>query len=100
MKQNELQDQFVQSGVEFFKKIDRGYYNLAMRFGKCRTTIELMKKLLYKNQWVLIAYPDNKLKQTWMDEIEKWGLIDGLNIEYVNFSSDRKSTRLNSSHRT
>lgn len=90
MKQNELQQQFIDEGLKFFKKIDRGYYNLAMRFGKCRTTIELMKKLLHKNEWVLIAYPDNKLKQTWMDEMDKWGWNDGINVEYVNFSSLKK----------
>lgn len=89
-KQNELQEQFIREGVKFFKKIDRGYYNLAMRFGKCRTTIELMKQLLHKNEWVLIAYPDNKLKQTWMDEMDKWGWDEGINVEYVNFSSLKK----------
>jgi superfamily II DNA or RNA helicase len=90
MKQNELQQKFIDEGLKFFKKNDRGYYNLAMRFGKCRTTIELMKKLLHKNEWVLIAYPDNKLKQTWMDEMEKWGWDDSINVEYVNFSSLKK----------
>jgi hypothetical protein len=37
--QNELQKQFVQKGVEFFKTNKQGYYNLAMRFGKCKTTL-------------------------------------------------------------
>ena len=90
MKQDQLQKEFVEQGVSFFKKIDRGYYNLAMRFGKCKTTIELMGKLLHKNEWVLIAYPDNKLKQTWMDEMEKWGFREDVNVEYVNFSSLKK----------
>jgi superfamily II DNA or RNA helicase len=90
MKQDELQQQFIDKGLTFFRLHDRGYYNLAMRFGKCRTTIELMKKLLHKNDWVLIAYPDNKLKETWMDEMDKWGWNNGINVEYVNFSSLKK----------
>ena len=89
-KQDELQQEFIEKGEKFFRLHDRGYYNLAMRFGKCRTSIELMKKLLYKNDWVLIAYPDNKLKQTWMDEMEKWGWDDNIHVEYVNFSSLKK----------
>lgn len=89
-KQDDLQKQFVDEGLSFFRKIDRGYYNLAMRFGKCKTTIELMNKMLNKNEWVLIAYPDNKLKQTWMDEMDKWGFREDVNVELVNFSSLKK----------
>lgn len=90
-KQDQLQDEFIEKSCEFFKTRNRGYLNLAMRFGKCRTTIEVMKKLLYKNEWVLVAYPDNKLKQTWMDEMDLWGFSNlGINVEFVNFSSLKK----------
>jgi superfamily II DNA or RNA helicase len=88
-KQNELQQQFIDRTIKFFKTNKAGYLDLAMRFGKCRTTIEVFKKLVKKNEWILIAYPDNKLKQTWMDEMDLWD-YDHPNIEYVNFSSLKK----------
>jgi superfamily II DNA or RNA helicase len=86
MKQDELQQQFIDKGLTFFRLHDRGYYNLAMRFGKCKTTINLLQRLFEHDCTVLIAYPDNKLKQTWMDECKLWGYCNP-NITYVNFSS-------------
>lgn len=88
-KQDELQKEFVKKGIDFFKSYDRGYFNLAMRFGKCKTTIDLLIKMDVDS--VLIAYPDNKLKQTWESECELWG-YDNPNITYVNFSSLKKYT--------
>jgi hypothetical protein len=85
-KQNELQKEFVDKGLTFFRLHDRGYYNLAMRFGKCKTTIDLLQRLFEYDCTVLIAYPDNKLKQTWIDECKLWG-YDNPNITHVNFSS-------------
>ena len=85
-KQNELQKEFVDKGERLFRLHDRGYYNLAMRFGKCKTTINLLQKLFQYDCTILIAYPDNKLKQTWIDECKLWG-YDNPNITFVNFSS-------------
>jgi superfamily II DNA or RNA helicase len=88
-KQDELQQKFIDRTIKFFKTNKAGYLDLAMRFGKCRTTIEVLKKMVKKNEWILIAYPDNKLKQTWMDEMDLWD-YDHPNIEFVNFSSLKK----------
>lgn len=88
-KQDELQKEFVKKGIDFFKSYDRGYFNLAMRFGKCKTTIDLLIKMDVDS--VLIAYPDNKLRDTWMDECKLWR-YDNPNITYVNFSSLKKYT--------
>jgi superfamily II DNA or RNA helicase len=88
-KQDKLQNQFVDQGLEFFKTNSKGYYNLAMRFGKCKTTIDLMRKVIAPHATVLIAYPDNKLKETWQSECEQWGYHNP-NITYVNFSSLKK----------
>jgi hypothetical protein len=85
-KQDELQKEFVDKGERLFRLHDRGYYNLAMRFGKCKTTINLLERLFQYDCTILIAYPDNKLKQTWMDECKLWG-YDNPNITFVNFSS-------------
>jgi superfamily II DNA or RNA helicase len=87
-KQDELQKQMVQKTIEFYKTNEEGYLDLAMRFGKCRTTIEVLKKMC-KNGEVLIAYPDNKLRDTWIDECELWK-YDNPNITHVNFSSLKK----------
>lgn len=89
--QNNLQEQFVQKGVEFFKTYKQGYYNLAMRFGKCKTTLNLLSELFDFHCTVLIAYPDNKLKETWQSECSLWG-YNNPNITYVNFSSLKKYT--------
>ena len=85
-KQDELQKEFVDKGERFFRLHDRGYYNLAMRFGKCKTTIDLLRKMYGYDCSILIAYPDNKLKQTWQDEFALWG-YENPNITFVNFSS-------------
>ena len=88
-KQDELQSEFVEKGVKFFKSKKKGYYNLAMRFGKCKTTIDLLFKLFDYDATILIAYPDNKLRDVWMDECRKWD-YDNPNITLVNFSSLKK----------
>ncbi len=87
-KQDELQKQMVDKTIKFYKTNDEGYLDLAMRFGKCRTTIEVLKKLC-KDGEVLIAYPDNKLRDTWIDECELWK-YDNPNVTHVNFSSLKK----------
>jgi len=87
MTQNELQKISVDIGVDFFKSERRGYYDLAMRYGKCKVTIDLIKQLYNKkNPKILLTYPDNKLKTTWKNEFRLWNYSDE-NIEYVNFSS-------------
>lgn len=88
-KQDELQEEFIERGLKFFKNNKAGYFDLAMRFGKCRTTIEILKRMCGQHDTILIAYPDNKLKQTWIDECELWG-YNNPNITFVNFSSLRK----------
>ena len=87
-KQDELQKQMVQKTIKFYKTNDEGYLDLAMRFGKTRCVIEVLKKLC-KNGEVLIAYPDNKLRDTWIDECELWR-YDNPNVTHVNFSSLKK----------
>ena len=46
----------------------RSILNLCPRFGKCRTTINILKKL--KPKTILIAYPDNKIKESWQKDFE------------------------------
>lgn len=88
MKQNqsEIQQKYIDEAAKFFKNNDSGYLDLAMRFGKCRTSIELLKKMYKKKCSLLITYPDNKLKQTWEDEMKLWDYKNE-NVTFVNFSS-------------
>lgn len=88
-KQDEIQEKFINSTLEFFKENDAGYLELAMRIGKCRISIEVLKRLPSRPINVLVAYPDNKLRDVWISEFEKWNYSNP-NIRYVNFSSLKK----------
>lgn len=83
-KQDEIQEELINKTVKYFKKEKQGILNLAMRAGKCRITLEWLKKD-FPNVVALIAYPDNKIKQSWQDEMTKWGYFN--NVIFVNFSS-------------
>ena len=91
MTQTEIQENFIQKGIEFYKTNSIGYYNIAMRTGKCKITIELLRRIYEYDCTILIAYPDNKLKKTWEDELKKWR-YDNPNITFINFSSLKKHT--------
>lgn len=60
-RQAEFADKWIKSG-KF------GILNLCPRFGKIRTTINIMKQL--KPKEVLIAYPDNKIRDSWIADFE------------------------------
>jgi hypothetical protein len=64
-----------------------GILNLCPRFGKIYTTINILEVLKPKN--VLIAYPDNKIKQSWQDDFEKRGYDDS-NVTYTTHLSLKK----------
>jgi hypothetical protein len=91
-KHDILQKTFIDKGIDFYKTNNVGYFDLAMRFGKCRISIELLKLLYEYHCTILIAYPDNKLKNTWEDECLLWKYSNP-NITYVNFSSLKKYTQ-------
>ena len=60
------QKEFAQ---EWMDKGKFGILNLCPRFGKIRTTINILKKL--KPKTILIAYPDNKIKDSWLDDFKE-----------------------------
>lgn len=64
-----------------------GILNLCPRFGKIRTTINIMKKL--KPKEVLIAYPDNKIRDSWIADFEAMG-YDGSGVTYTTHLSLHK----------
>ena len=70
--------------------LDHGKYgilNLCPRFGKIFTTINILEELKPKS--VLIAYPDNKIKQSWKDDFEKRGYDDS-HVTYTTHLSLKK----------
>jgi hypothetical protein len=64
-----------------------GILNLCPRFGKIRTTINILKKL--KPKTLLIAYPDNKIKESWQDDFRACNYTDGF-ITYTTHLSLHK----------
>ncbi len=90
MTQDELQEDIINKAIKFYSDNDKGYLNLAMRAGKTRITIEILKRMYEEGGLsILVAYPDNKLKQTWEEECLKWD-YNYQWIRYTNFSSLKK----------
>lgn len=85
--QGELQRKIIDKSVTFFKNNKKGYLDVAMRVGKTFIAIEIFKNL--DSGGILIAYPDNKLKDSWLQEFEKWKYKNE-NVYFTNFSSLKK----------
>jgi len=81
-----------QRQLEFAKmwkdKGEYGILNLCPRFGKIRTSIHILKEFP-EHATVLIAYPDNKIKQSWLDDFESLG-YDNPNITFTTHLSLKK----------
>ena len=81
-RQQEFANIWVNSGKH-------GILNLCPRFGKIYTTINIIERLNPKS--ILIAYPDNKIKQSWKDDFEKRGFDDS-GVTYTTHLSLKKYT--------
>ena len=79
-RQAEFADRWIRNG-KF------GILNLCPRFGKIFTTINIMNKL--KPRYVLIAYPDNKIKESWQKDFQTRNYTDSL-ITYTTHLSLHK----------
>jgi len=64
-----------------------GILNLCPRFGKIRTTINILKKI--KPRCILIAYPDNKIKESWEADFKEMRYRNE-NIQYTTHLSLHK----------
>lgn len=86
--QDILQETIIKKGIDFFKVNTKGYLDLAMRAGKTRISIEICRGMYSgkKAPVILIGYPDNKLKDVWKQELEKWDYSNCI-IDFCNFSS-------------
>ena len=64
-----------------------GILNLCPRFGKIRTSIKILEKL--KPESILIAYPDNKIKESWQSDFNDLGYDDSI-VTYTTHLSLKK----------
>ena len=65
-----------------------GILNLCPRLGKIRTTINILKKM-DKDCSILIAYPDRKIQQSWVEDFEEMKYVND-NITYTTHLSIHK----------
>jgi len=65
-----------------------GILNLCPRFGKIRTTINILKKM-EDDCKILIAYPDKKIQQSWVEEFDEMNYVND-NITYTTHLSIHK----------
>jgi len=79
-RQKEFADMWIRHG-KF------GILNLCPRFGKIYTSINILEEL--KPKKILIAYPDNKIKDSWKSDFEDRGYDDS-NITYTTHLSIKK----------
>jgi len=83
-----LRDKRQQEFADVWLNHDKfGILNLCPRFGKIRTTINILKKL--KPKHVLIAYPDVKIKESWQDDFRECEYTDSF-ITYTTHLSIKK----------
>jgi len=82
-----LRDKRQQEFAEMWLNGKWGILNLCPRFGKIRTTINILKKM--KPTTILIAYPDVKIKESWQDEFRACNYVDGF-ITYTTHLSLHK----------
>jgi superfamily II DNA or RNA helicase len=73
--------------ADVWLKKKHGILLLAPRFGKIRTSINVLRKLNPNS--VLIAYPDNKIKDSWQADFEELDYDDS-NVTYTTHLSLKK----------
>jgi len=82
-----LRDKRQMEFAEVWLNSKWGILNLCPRFGKIFTTINIMNKM--KPRYVLIAYPDNKIKESWQKDFETRNYTDSF-ITYTTHLSLHK----------
>ena len=64
-----IRDKRQKEFADVWLKEKHGILNLCPRFGKIRTSIIALEKLKPKS--ILIAYPDNKIRDSWKADFEE-----------------------------
>jgi superfamily II DNA or RNA helicase len=87
MKVKTLRDIRQEEFANIWLRKKRGILNLCPRMGKCRTSILALEKI--KPESILIAYPDNKIKESWQADFEELDYDDS-NVTYTTHLSLKK----------
>lgn len=87
--QDQVQADIIDKVSEYFKTNNQGYIDVSMRVGKIKITLEWLHQIHQNYDRCLITYPNNKIKDSWLTDIDKWGLKLP-DIQFVNFSSLHK----------
>lgn len=82
-----LRDKRQKEFADIWMKKKHGILNLCPRFGKIRTSINILRKL--NPNTVLVAYPDNKIKESWQADFEELNYDDN-NVTYTTHLSLKK----------
>jgi len=82
-----IRDKRQKEFADVWLKEKHGILNLCPRFGKIRTSILVLEKL--KPNTVLIAYPDNKIKDSWQADFNDLEYNDS-NVTYTTHLSLKK----------
>jgi superfamily II DNA or RNA helicase len=82
-----IRDKRQKEFADVFVKEKHGILNLCPRFGKIRTSILALEKLKPKS--ILIAYPDNKIKESWEADFRASGFDDSI-VTYTTHLSLKK----------
>ena len=85
LRQKELADAWWNGGKY-------GIIYACPRFGKIRTTINILKKMKPDCN-ILIAYPDKKIQQSWIEDFEEMNYVNE-NISYTTHLSIHKFTSI------
>lgn len=87
---NILQDKWSDKFVEMYGKgFKKSIFHIFQRCGKIRTVLLTLKKLNFLNKKILISYPDNRIKDSWINDMKKFN-INLTNVEFTNISSIKK----------
>jgi len=87
MKVKTLRDIRQEEFAKIWLRTKRGILNLCPRMGKCRTSIIALEQLKPKS--VLIAYPDNKIKESWQADFKELRYDDSI-VTYTTHLSLKK----------
>ena len=82
-----LRDKRQKEFADIWLQEKHGILNLCPRFGKIYTSINILNQLKPKS--ILIAYPDNKIKDSWKSDFEDRGYDDS-NVTYSTHLSLKK----------
>lgn len=86
-------EQIQKEAVETFIPERRGILRIAQRVGKIKIGLMIIEKIYsswFVNPRILIAYPDNRIKDSWLKDMSKWNFKMGECITFCNYSSIHK----------